>query len=578
MSIFPEEVFPNNTEVLNAYNIAELTNKSLYITGKAGTGKSTFLKHFCENTKKNYLILAPTGIAALNVGGQTIHSFFGLPLRPLQPNDKDIPYFSKATFDKKGDLSLEDHPKRKIIQNLDVIIIDEISMVRADIMDAIDNSLRKNGGSPHLPFGGKQIIFFGDLFQLEPVVTKEDRPILFRFYKSPFFFSAQVFKQIQLSKVEFTKVYRQSNRDFIGLLDRIRNGKTNEDDIISLMKRVDMNYKPPPDEYFIILCSKNAIANQTNSDYLKNLKTPIFNYQGEISGEFPNKLPTPLNLKLKVEVQVMFVKNDSGGRWANGTIGKIVELTDEGIKVKIQNENEIEIEEEVEYWVDRVQWENIEYKWNEEKKEIESEVIGVFRQYPIKLAWAITIHKSQGLTFDKVIIDSGSGMFAHGQCYVALSRCTSFEGIILKNYITERDIIIKQSVIDFANTVNNQANIDSELVDGLIDENKRLKESNAAFNNEIKSLHHKIKEGENQLLLYEEEILKQVALNNQLEKDVETTNRKLDDTNKKLVMLKKDAIKSSEIISNLKEEIKTLTKEIDHLKNIKWHQKLFGKK
>ncbi|PSR57026.1 helicase [Adhaeribacter arboris] len=570
---FPEDIFPNNQEVLNAFNLAEFTSRPLYITGKAGTGKSTFLRHYCQNTHKKYLILAPTGLAALNVGGQTIHSFFGLPPRPLQPNDKGISYFHQAKYDVNGNLEEDEHPKRKIIKKLDVIIIDEISMVRPDLIDAIDNSLRKNGGNANLPFGGKQIIFIGDLFQLEPVVTRDDLPIISRFYASPFFFSARVFQQMQFSNIELIRVYRQSDPNFIGLLDRIRNGKATNNDFISLNNKVNQNYEPAQNEYFIILCTTNAIADNLNASYLQNLPTPEFNYVGRIEGRFEDKLPTLQNLRLKVDSQVIFVKNDQGCRWVNGTIGKVTELKNETVKVKIKHEDI-----EIEYSVERVRWEKIEYKWINEAEEIESEIVGTFTQYPLKLAWAITIHKSQGLTFDQVIIDSGTGMFAHGQCYVALSRCTSFNGLIFKNFLRQSDIIIDNRVVQIANTANNQTTINEQLLAGLLDRTRVLNKQYAELINENRDLHNRLDEKNKKLLQLEQRTQEQSEEIEILGSSLEDAVQELEKTKKKLLSANKMNLKNSKLISGLQSKIQQGEKEINRQKNIKWYQKLVGTK
>lgn len=543
---FPEDIFPDNQEVLNAFNLAEFTSRPLYITGKAGTGKSTFLRHYCQNTHKQFLILAPTGIAALNVGGQTIHSFFGLPWRPLQPNDREIPYFPKETKNDDGTVDEPEHPKRSIIRNLDVIIIDEISMVRPDMIDAIDNSLRKNGGNAGLPFGGKQIIFIGDLFQLEPVVTKEDKPILSRFYESPFFFSASVFKQLQFSNIELLKVYRQSDPNFIGLLNKIRKREANVTDFSTINQRLNQNYVLDPSQYFIILCTRNDIAKNTNAECLQKITSPEFTYEGVVTDKFNDgDLPTEKFLKLKVGAQVMFVKNDSESKWVNGTIGKVTKLTDYSIKVKVKKGDT-----ETEYEVEQAKWEKTEYKWNEEKKEIESEVVGTFVQYPLKLAWAITIHKSQGLTFDQVVIDSGTGMFAHGQLYVALSRCTSFEGLVFRRPVQQNDMIVDERVVEIANNANNQNAIDSQLLAGLLESVRRMTYRQQALINENKQLSTILKNRENTIT------------------EIEKTNKQL-----------------REIINKNKAQCDSLTnklnnsnKEIERLNKITWWQKLFGKK
>jgi hypothetical protein len=533
---FPEDIFPNNPEVLNAFNLAEFTSRPLYITGKAGTGKSTFLKHYCQNTHKKFLLLAPTGLAALNIGGQTIHSFFGLPWRPILPNDRKIPYFPNARYDENNNLVEEEHPKRKIIRNVDVIIIDEISMVRPDLIDAIDNSLRKNGGDSNLPFGGKQIIFIGDLFQLAPVVKREELPIITRFYDSPFFFSARIFQQIQFSNIEFKKVYRQSDPNFIALLDKIRKANTTPNDFVTLHSRYNPQYEPERNLYFIILCTTNEIADNLNLTYLQNLDTPEFSYVGRIDDRFEGNLPAPLNLTLRVGAQVMFVKNDRGGRWVNGTIGKVTELTNELVKVKIKS-NDIEVE----YPIERVRWEKTEYKWNDETQEIESEVVGRFTQYPLKLAWAITIHKSQGLTFDQVIINSGNGMFAHGQCYVALSRCTSFEGLVLKTHLNPTDIIVDNRVVDIANTANNQNTINSQLLAGLLDRVRVLTDRYTTLRDENRELQ-----------------------------------KRLQEKNQNISELQKQNQKHEQTINELKLTLTEKEKEIERLQKVKWYQKLVG--
>lgn len=543
---FPEDIFPNNQEVINAFNLAEFTSRPLYITGKAGTGKSTFLRHYCQNTHKKFLILAPTGIAALNVGGQTIHSFFGLPWRPLQPNDKEIPFYNLSKKKDDGTIEVPEHAKRTIIRNLDVIIIDEISMVRPDMIDGIDVSLRKNGGNPNLPFGGKQIIFIGDLFQLEPVVTKEDRPILSRFYQSPFFFSANVFQQLEFSNIELLKVYRQTDPNFIGLLNKIRKRDAGAPDFLTINQRLNTNYDPDPNQYFIILCTKNDIARETNATCLKRIDVKEFTYTGLITDKFSDSdLPTERYLKLKIGAQVMFVKNDAEGRWVNGTIGKVTDLADDLIRVKIKHE-----EIEVEYEVERAKWEKTEYKWNEETEEIESEIVGTFIQYPLKLAWAITIHKSQGLTFDQVVIDSGTGMFAHGQLYVALSRCTSFEGLIFKQPIRQTDMIVDARVVEIANNANNQNTINSHLLNGLLESVRSMTGQLSFLRQSNKDLQNSLHDSQNTITQLKSTISKKGEEIIRLESQV-------------AVAMKENEEKTMEIVRQRK---------------ITWYQKLFGAK
>lgn len=503
---FPQDIFPDNAEAQNAFNLAEYTNQCLLITGKAGTGKSTFLKHFCRVTHKKRLVLAPTGIAALNVGGQTLHSFFGFPWRTMRLNDNGIPYFPTAKYNEYGSIEDDEHPKRKLIRNVDVIIIDEVSMVRADVVDAIDNSLRKNGGNPQLPFGGKQIVFIGDLFQLEPVVKKDnDMHVISQSYASPFFFSANVFDHLSFSNIEFVKVYRQSDAGFIGLLNKIRNASADSNDLLTLNKRCIPEYQPSPDQYFIILTPTNAKAKEENSTHLENLAAQAFTYTGQVKDKFDEKdFPTSLHLILKAGAQVMFVKNDAAKRWVNGTIGKVSELHEDRIKVKIKQGNH-----EFEYNVEQAEWENTEYTWNNDSDEIKSEVIGTFTQYPLKLAWAITIHKSQGLTFEQAIINSGTGMFAHGQCYVALSRCTSFEGIVLQTKLTRRDIIVDPRVIRFANTANDENRLKEELMNGLLEKVSLLTEQLSLLKTENTELHKKLEDKNKKLAGLHNEVLRQ---------------------------------------------------------------------
>lgn len=571
---FPEDIFPDNQEVLNAFNLAEFTSRPLYITGKAGTGKSTFLRHYCQNTLKKYLILAPTGIAAINAGGTTIHSFFGLPWRPLQPNDKAIPFFHNAKTDENGDIIEPEHPKRSIIRNLDVIIIDEISMVRPDLIDAIDHSLRKNGGNYNLPFGGKQIICIGDLFQLEPVIKKQDRPLVSMFYDSPFFFSAKIFQQIQFSNIELIKVYRQTDESFINLLNKIRKREAIRTDFEILNQRLNRNYQPNGEQYFIILCTKNDIAKETNVNYLEKLEPPQFSYRGIVQDRFEeNDLPTDLILNLKVESQIMFVKNDSGGRWVNGTIGKVIELTDELIKVRIK-QNDIEID----YPIEKAKWEKNEYKWNDETKEIESEIVGSFTQYPVKLAWAITIHKSQGLTFDQVIIDSGTGMFAHGQLYVALSRCTSFGGLIFKQSLLQTDMIVDSRVVQIAETANNQDTINEQLLNGLLDRVRILTQQLSELRSKNRDLYIRAQEKNQNISELQLRITNQSEKYLNIESNLKRTTHELEITKDKLRISVSSNKKSTKTINELQSKIDLQFAEIERLKSIKWYHKIVGVK
>lgn len=439
----------DNIEFQTALDLIQETNQSFFLTGKAGTGKSTFLKHIVETTSKNFVVVAPTGIAAVNVGGVTIHSFFQFPLRPLLPEDEDIKVFWK------------DSEKRKILAAMDTLIIDEVSMVRADLIDGIDYSLRRNGGNPNLPFGGKQVVFVGDIFQLEPVTIRNsgEQKIISEIYGSAYFYNAKVFQRVNLFTVELQKVYRQTDPTFIALLDKVRVKETLQTDIDKINSRVFSETELKKKEFAITLTTKNDLADRVNSIKLSELKTDPFKYSAEVSGEFEeSKYPTEPEMILKEGAQVIFIKNDTDKRWVNGTIGQVNELTDTTIKVKLKDGSVHSVEKRV--------WENIKYQYNKEKKKIEQEIVGTFKQYPLKLAWAITIHKSQGLTFDRVVIDFGDGTFASGQAYVALSRATTFEGLFLKQKMHTTDIYIDEEIKDFAKTFNDKSLISQKLHDG----------------------------------------------------------------------------------------------------------------
>jgi len=412
-----------------ALDLLEKSNKNLFITGRAGTGKSTLLQLFRKTTRKKVVVLAPTGVAALNVKGQTIHSFFGFPPRPDFQN-----HISKRR-------------NRRLYLKMEVLIIDEISMVRADMIDGMDKFLRINRDR-NIPFGGVQVIFFGDLFQLPPVVaTQEERVIFSTLYPSPYFFSAEVFEDdnFEMEMLELNKIYRQEERHFIRLLDAVRTNRMDYDDL------EDFNERHVPDfemeDYYITLSSRNSIVNQINERQLRLLDNEQYTYNARITGSFePRLFPTEADLKLKNGAQVMFIKNDPEKRFVNGTIGKIVKLDDDLIKVKIEDMpgSNTTIE------VNKMDWEVVKYKNTViDKEDIETEVVGTFSQYPLKLAWAITIHKSQGKTFDKVVIDLGKGAFAHGQTYVALSRCRTLQGIVLKQPLRPRDIMVDEMVVEF---------------------------------------------------------------------------------------------------------------------------------
>lgn len=434
----------DNPEFQDAWTVIRKTNRSVFLTGKAGTGKSTFLKYIRANTKKKLVVLAPTGIAAVNVGGQTLHSFFKIPFKPLLPDDPDISNISRLRK-----MLRYTKEKVKLIRELELIIIDEISMVRADIIDFVDRVLRVYSGNMREPFGGKQLLLVGDIFQLEPVVTHDMRDILRRYYKNFFFFNALAFSQINLVSVELRKIYRQSDNEFISLLDRVRVNRASAADIALLNQRCNPDYQEVNGEFAITLATRRDTVDSINDEHMQALKTPECLYEGVIEKDFPeSSLPTALNLVLKVGAQVIFIRNDKEGRWYNGTIGKVTRLEDARVFVALENGAEMAVLPEV--------WENMQYTYNEKEKKVEEKVLGTFMQIPLKPAWALTVHKSQGLTFNHVVLDFVGGAFTGGQTYVALSRCTSMEGITLLKPLSERDIIVNLAVVDFSRQFNNR--------------------------------------------------------------------------------------------------------------------------
>ncbi len=451
MSFVPDT---QNKEFQDALNLIQYTRQSVFLTGKAGTGKSTFLRYICEHTKKKHVVLAPTGIAAINAGGSTLHSFFKLPFYPLLPDNPDfslqrgrIHEFFKYT-----------KPHRKLLEELELIIIDEISMVRADIIDAVDRILRVYSRNLREPFGGKQILLVGDVFQLEPVVKGDEREILNRFYPIPYFFSARVFNQIDLVSIELQKVYRQTDATFVGVLDHIRNNTVGATDLQLLNTRYGTQIEESEADMYITLATRRDNVDHINDKKLAELPGEPVTFSGEITGDFPeSSLPTSQELVLKPGAQIIFIKNDFDRRWVNGTIGIIsgFDPFEETLYVITDDGKECDVKRE--------SWRNIRYKYNEEKKQIEEEELGTFTQYPIRLAWAITIHKSQGLTFSRAVIDFTGGVFAGGQAYVALSRCTSLEGIQLKKPVSRADVFVRPEIIGFAERFNNRQAIDRAL-------------------------------------------------------------------------------------------------------------------
>ncbi|KUK56698.1 MAG: TPR domain protein [Synergistales bacterium 53_16] len=421
-----------NAEFQKALTVMEDTNRHVFITGKAGTGKSTLLEYFRQNTRKEVAVLAPTGVAALNVQGQTIHSFFG-----FKPS---------ITPEKVRKVS---GPEAKIYKEFDTIIIDEISMVRADLLDCVEKFMRLNGPYRKQWFGGVQMVFVGDLYQLPPVVAASEREIFSHRYESPYFFSSQVFREktFEMEFIELEKVYRQTEQDFIELLNAIRNRTCTDSD----MERLNRNHRPdaatPADGFCITLTSTNDLAATRNLTMLEALPDRTFTLIGKTSGVFDrSSLPAEATLTLKPGAQVMLVNNDKYGRWVNGSLGIVKGLTrmdgeDDRLLVRLNDGKVVEVTPNM--------WELFEYQYDRKTKKISTRTTGTFTQYPVRLAWAVTIHKSQGKTFDRVVIDMGRGAFAHGQVYVALSRCTNFDGIILTKKISKGHIRMDWRVAKF---------------------------------------------------------------------------------------------------------------------------------
>ncbi|MEK6873068.1 MAG: DEAD/DEAH box helicase [Nanoarchaeota archaeon] len=419
-----------NEKFKQTLNLLENTTKNVLITGRAGTGKSTLLDYFRNHTKKEIVVLAPTGVAAVNVNGQTIHSFFGF--KPTITIEK-----VKKIYGKNEDL----------YKMIDIIIIDEISMVRADILDCIDKFLRINSKDKNKPFGGVRIVFIGDLYQLPPIVKDKEKELFKTYYKSQYFFDSYVFENLDIEFVELDKVYRQTDEKFINLLNAIRNKSITQEELIQINKRLNPHFEHDPKNFYINLTTTNKLAEEINNKELNKIKSKLFAFTGKINGSFDKSyLPTEEILNVKTDSQIMLLNNDKEHRWVNGTIGKVISIENDEkgnsvINVRLADDRIVNVKPH--------KWDLSHLNYNKNTKKLESEIMGSFIQYPFKLAWAVTIHKGQGKTFDKIIIDIGNGTFTYGQIYVALSRCTTLDGIVLRKQIEKKHIWMDLRVVNF---------------------------------------------------------------------------------------------------------------------------------
>lgn len=461
----------SNPQLELAFKYVSETATNVFLTGKAGSGKTTFLRQIKDQVCKRMAVVAPTGVAAINAGGMTIHSLFQLPLGLHVPGNHRHPEHRKLSREKLN-----------LIRSLDLLVIDEISMVRADLLDAVDDALRRFRGNDH-PFGNVQLLMIGDLHQLPPVVKQEDWETLAKFYETPYFFGSLALKKTAYVSIELKHIYRQSDPTFINLLNRVRDNHLDESTLRILNSRFVPNFQPLPNQPYITLSATNAIAIELNTSSLANLPGQSYRFSAQITGNFPeSSYPTEVELEFKLGAQVMFIKNDleTEKRFFNGKIGRIVDISEESIIVRCDGDGHS-------IYVAPAEWKNVKYALNETTKEIEEQVLGMFVQYPLRLAWAITIHKSQGLTFERAIIDAQAA-FAHGQVYVALSRCKSFEGIVLRSRIDYSSVKTDPVVRNYSSEADRNVPTTSQLTEAKRQYQQRLIEDLFSFDAIVQSM------------------------------------------------------------------------------------------